>query len=99
MSVAYIAEYAELAKDELGNIVPVGKEPAIATQTVSFTTTTASAAFNKLTRFIRISVDTEAHFIVAGTPVATTSHPQIMADTVEYFGVEGGLKIALVNAA
>ena len=100
MAVMYIAEYAELAKDDRGNVVQAGHEPALATQAVTFTTSVASAAFNPLTTLIRVSVDTEAHVKFGDAPTATTSHPQMMADTVEYFGVTGNnsLKIAAVTA-
>ena len=98
MSIAYITEYEDVALDGRGNVVPVGQEPAVATQVVTFSTSTASTAFNNRTRFVRITSDTECHIIFAVAPTATTSHPQMLADTPEYFGVSPGLKVALVNA-
>ncbi|MCK5505545.1 MAG: hypothetical protein KAJ10_10305 [Thermodesulfovibrionia bacterium] len=101
MSILYITEYEKLAVDADGNIIPVGQEPAITTQAVSFTTTTPSAAFNTRTRFVRLTSDGECHMLFGLAPTATTSHPQLLADTPEYFGVGLGnsLKVAAVNAA
>ena len=101
MSVLYITQYENLAVDGKGNIIPVGQEPAIATQALTFSTSAPSAAFNSRTRFVRLTSDGECHLQFALAPTATTSHPQLLADTPEYFGVGegGGLKVAAVNAA
>ena len=101
MATAYIEEFEEMAKDKYGNVLQIGKQPAIATQTVTFTTTTESAAFNASTNFVKITVDAEAHYKFAAYPTtatATTSHPQMQADREYWFGVTENGKVAFVAA-
>lgn len=99
MTIARISEYKEMAKDESGDLVPVASEPAIATQKVSFTTTTASAAFNPETIFIRVVAEVKAHFKVSKAPIAKETDPYIPAHVPEYFAVRGGHKIAFYNGS
>lgn len=96
MATMIISEYARMSRDDTGNLVPVGEEPAVATQVVSFTTSTASAAFNANTEFIRVIADAKAHFAIAASPTATANSPYIASNTPEYFGLNNtsGLKIA-----
>ncbi len=95
MAVLQITEYAELARDRQGNQVPVGKEPAIASQTVTYTTSTNSSAFDNKTRFIRVYADTRAHIAFgSGTQTATATNTRLAADAAEYFGVIGGQQLA-----
>ena len=98
MATAYITEYRNIGIQQ-GNVIPVAAEPAIAEQTVSFTTTTQSAAFNAQTRFVRITSDAECHMKFGADPTATTSTQQVQADTVEWRMVEPGHKVAFVTAA
>ena len=98
MATAYISEYAELAEDSNGNVIQAAKEPSVTTQTVSFTTTTQSTAFNTRTTYITISADAECHISVATSPTATTSTRQLQADTELTLGVVAGDKIAFVTA-
>ncbi len=101
MATCKISEYANLSQDASGKPVPVAAEPAIATQTVTYTTSTASAAFNAQTRVIRIVADAKAHFVVAATPTADADDPYVAADASEYFGVarNQSLKIALYDGS
>ncbi len=95
MATLHISEYDKLAKDPMGHGVPVPQEPAIATQSVTFTTSAQSAVFNPKTRYIRIIADEKAHFLIDDSPVATASSPPIAADTSEFFGLSRtGLRIA-----
>lgn len=88
MATAKIEEYADLARDSEGNVVPVGQQPPITTQTVTYTTANASSALNKKTRFVRIICDAKAHYNF--TTTATASHPYVPADAAEYFGLDEG---------
>ena len=85
-----ISEYRTLTQDASGAMIPVALEPALTTQTVTYTTSAQSAAFNANTRFIRVVCDAKAHFRIstAGTN-ATANSPYLPADTPEYFGVGG----------
>lgn len=94
MASMYIQEYRDIAKDEAGFVVQAGKEPAIATQKVTYTSSTASAAFHQDTRFVRITCDAEAHLAFGVAPTATANSMNMQADTPEFFGVVGGQKVA-----
>ena len=94
-----ISEYTNLVVDTSGRTVPVAKEPAPVEQTVTYTTTTASAAFGAATKFIRVICDAKAHFKVASAPTATANSPYLAADSKEYFGVDAADKIAFYDGS
>ena len=94
-----INEYAELMVDASGRTVMVAKEPAIATQEVTYTTTVASSAFNAATKFVRIVCDAKAHFEFGSAPTATASDSYYPADTPEYKGVDAGDKVAFYDGS
>ena len=98
MATANISEYKEMAKDASGDNVAVPMEPAIETQSITYTSAAASVAFNKSTKFIRVVADAKAHFVVAGSPKdPTASSPFLPANLPEYFGVLQGHKIAFYD--
>ncbi len=94
-----ISEYTNMVVDTSGRTVPVAKEPAPVEQTVTYTSTNASAAFNAATKFIRVVCDAKAHFKVATSPTATANSPYLPADTPEYFGVDAADKIAFYDGS
>jgi hypothetical protein len=75
------------------------EEPAVNDQTVTFTTTTQSAAFNASTRFITIVGSAAFHYAVGTNPTATTGALKIPADTPWTIAVTAGDKIAAVAAS
>lgn len=85
-----VSEYANLVLDENGRQVPVPEEPSLASQNITYTTTTASSAFNARTRFVRIVCDAKAHFVFGSAPTSTAAAPYLATDTAEYFGVPRG---------
>ena len=99
MAKAYISEYGEMPRDASGDTVPVPSEPAIATQSVTFTTTNPSAAFNSKTKYIRVVADAKAHFRVSKAPKAVVGDPYLPAHVPEYFGVRQGHKIAFYDGS
>ena len=100
MATLKISEYAEMAKDESGDNIAVAMEPAIAEQTVTFTTAAASAAFNSRTKFIRVVADAKAHFKVGGSPANPTANsPYLPANLPEYFGVKQAHKIKVYDGS
>lgn len=102
MSTLWITEFSGAMLD--GPIMtPVPIAPPVAEQTVTFTTSTLSAALNARTRLIRVIADAAFHLRIDGTatPTATTSHMKIPADTEQWIGVPAGagtIKIAAINA-
>ena len=86
-ATCFISEYISLVRDNTGQVVPVAREPGLTDQSVTYTTSTASTAFNESTEFVRIICDAKAHYQFGSAPTATASDPYVAADASEYFGV------------
>lgn len=98
MANLYITEYSNLG---LNGNAPIPQEPAVTGQNVSFTTSTASAAFNERTRFVRLVASADCYVKFGTGPTATTSD-QFLSAEMEYFrGVPEGkaYKVAAVASA
>ena len=96
MSKAYISEYAAMPQQQ-GNLKMITPEPPVASQTVTFTTSTQSAAFNTKTKWARIHVASIASYLVGANPTATTDNARMVAGQTEYIEVNAGDKIAFVD--
>ena len=90
MASLYITEYDRLARDQDGNTLQVGQEPARATQKVTYTTSAQSSALNPLTTFVRLKADADFHMVVGANPTATANDPQYEANVEYYIGVRPG---------
>jgi len=88
MATLNITEYANMAVDFRNNIVPVGEEPALGRQTVTYTTSTQSDDLHPKTRFVRVISDADGYLVFGVSPTAVASSTRIEADVAEYFGVE-----------
>lgn len=95
MAKAYITELTAQATRVTD--APIAQMPPVAEQTVTFTTTTQSSAFNAATRFIRVHTDSICSIAIGSNPTATISTMRLAADATEYFGVAAGDKIAFVT--
>lgn len=87
MGILYISEYEQLAPSPMGHVGQIAQEPPIATQAVTFSTATASSAFNAKTRFVRLHTDGICSYVFDTAPVATTSDSRMVAGQTEYHGV------------
>lgn len=97
MATLYIAEYARMAQDSAGKVVPIPGDE-VATQAVSYTGTAGqSAAFNNATRFIGITSEGIFSYAVGSNPTATTSKFRVPADTIIYLKVHPGDKISAIT--
>ena len=97
MSTMYIAEYRDMPTVN-GLFFPVAQEPALATQTVTVSGTSAqSTAFGANTKFIGVTCDGIFSYKIAADPTATTSHFRVPANTILYFGVIAGQKLAAIT--
>ena len=96
-----ISEYRRMPQDDDGRVLPVAQEPAVTDQTVTYTSSTQSAAFNNSTHFVRIVCDAKAHFQFGTDPTATANDPYLPADAPEYFGVTPGeaIEVAFYDGA
>lgn len=56
-----------------------------------------SNAFGTQTRIVKLDVTTGCHVNFAGAPTATTSDHHMLANTSEYFAVDPGQKVAVIQ--
>ena len=92
MATLWIREY------DASSALPIPVEPGLVDQTVTFTTTTQSAAFGT-GGLVTIIADAAFHYVVGANPTATTSNLKVPADTLLTMKVAAGQKIAVVTAA
>jgi hypothetical protein len=64
------------------------------TQAVTYTTSTQSAAFGASTNLIRVIANADVYLAFGANPTADADDIRVPADTVEYFGVYAGQKVA-----
>lgn len=88
-----ITEYAKLATDENGNVLPMGKNKIASTGK----TGAATHALNADTKFVRIATDTAVQIDMAGGETAGGSE-YLLANTVEFFAVKGGTTLDIETA-
>lgn len=69
-----------------------------AVQNVTYTTATNSAAMTENTKVVRILSDADVYLDFNGN-AATANSMKLLADTVEYFGVEKGQVISCYDGA
>lgn len=101
MSTAYIREYADIAHT-FSKVVQAGAEPGIADQTVTTSATSAqSAAFNANTRIIAISTPAAQAVtcLFGANPTALVSSLRLPSNSIIFFGVKPGDKVALIDVA
>jgi|DEB0MinimDraft_6_1074348.scaffolds.fasta_scaffold14114_6 hypothetical protein len=100
MANAYIREYARVAIVPGGGAIPVPMEPPVATQTVSFTTATQSAALNDATHYVLVTADAAHNMLGGDNPTASaTVYPLFTADTERFFGVKPGTKLSFYDGS
>jgi hypothetical protein len=94
-----IREYEHISAVTRG-IVPVGEEPAVASQTLTISgSSIASAAFNIRTRFVRIHTDMDCSLEWSVGPTAVAGACDMVAGQTEYFGVVNAtnMKVAVIG--
>lgn len=98
MAILNVTEYTSVAKDKFSNRIPVGQEPANATQDVSVGAgSTQSNAFAATTRMVRVVADVDSRILFGSNPTATSTSILVVAGQAEYFGVEPGTKVAAIQ--
>jgi hypothetical protein len=73
--------------------------PSPATQAVTYTTSTQSTAFGANTNLIRVIADADVYLEFGLSPAATANSVRVLANTVEYFGVNPGDKVACYDGS
>jgi hypothetical protein len=98
MATLYITEFEASGNAISGAQLQVAYLPEVTTQKITFTTSSVqSAALDTKTRFVRIHTTAACHVAVGTNPTATTDNMRMIADSVEYFGVRPGYKIAVIG--
>ena len=101
MSTLWVTEFAGVANKTMhGGNSDYPAVPALRTQTVTYTTTAATAAaFSDACSHVAISASAAAHIKFGSAPEATTSDMRLEAGVVYMFCVSGpGLKVAAIDA-
>lgn len=86
MATLSIAEFNQLGDGTEGVTAQIAKHPPLATQVVSYTTATNSAAFQSTTRYLRLASDADLYYSLTGT--ATANSIYLAAGQIEYIGVD-----------
>lgn len=98
MATAKITEFNELGADDRSRVAQVPRVPAVAHQSVSFTTSAQSAAFNADTNFVRVHVDADAYLLFGVNPTAAATSMFVKAGLPYDFAVTAGHKVAAFAA-
>lgn len=98
MALAKITEYSHAARRAV-SVIPVGLEPSLTVQNVTFTTAAASNPFNGETHLIRVKADIKAYIRIGkpGQTVALATDTDLEANSAEYFGVTPGDVISVYD--
>lgn len=95
-----VTEHALLPRDRNGQLMQIPTFPPLTTpQAVTYTTSTASSAFQGTTRYIGFICTAKAHFEVAASPSATANDPWVPADTWLFIQVPPGYEIAFYDGS
>lgn len=98
MATCLITEFANSQADDQGRNIPVGKS-VLTTQAVTYSSSSQSAAFQDGAKFIRVIADADVYLEFGSSPTATATAIKLPANTVEYFGVEQGQKVACYDGS
>ena len=100
MATLYIREYATQGLDTAGIRVAAGLEPPLADQTVAIgASSTASAAFQTGTKFVRLHCDAICSILFGTAPTALATSARMAANQTEFFAVPPGqsYKVAVIT--
>lgn len=98
MATLWVTEYADISAMG-GGPAQAGKEPAVADQSVTFTTATQSAAFTAKTRLVRLYSSVACHVLFGADPTATAAKQKLAADTEYWRGVTPGQKVSVYDGS
>ena len=96
MALLYIWEFTELVQ---AGPIPIARMPGIGPQTALAigAVSAQSAAFNSATRFVRLANDVVCSIAIGTNPTAIAQgSARMAANQTEYFGVNGGDKVAVI---
>jgi hypothetical protein len=98
MSTINVDQLKDIRTDDNGNRMQVAHMPPISTEDLDGSSSDSSEAFDSTCNYIRVSTDTAIRLEFGANPTATTSSGTRMpANTVEYFGITQGHKVAVID--
>lgn len=92
--IVTITQFRTLARDEAGNVLPLGKDR---TATQARTTVGAFTALAADTSIIRLATDTAIHMDIEGG--STNTSDELFMPGVEYLAVDGGEVLTIAAIA
>jgi hypothetical protein len=96
MATLYVTEFSGMVPDGLGAIPQAAKQPPLAEQTVGINATPASSAvFTSKTRLVRVHTDSACSINFSGN--ASVSNARMAANQTEYFSVDPGAKVSVIQ--
>ena len=97
---------ATLYLTEFGNVMvidgvrqPMAPMPPLAEQILAIGAGATSSAFNVSTTYIRVCADAACSIAVGAAPTATVVKLRLPGNSVEYFAVSPGQKLAVITNA
>ena len=96
MATINVFEYKMLGHGQ-GNRAQLAQEPPVTSQTVTYTTSTASSAFNADTTIILMQPTVDCYVAFGVSPTATTSTRKLIADQDYWIGVNPKEKVAVYD--
>jgi hypothetical protein len=94
-----VACYDNLARDNRGNVILTGMEPAIADLQVPIgATSVQSAPFPDSTLLVRVHTDNTCRIAFGENPTANSATKRMSAGSTEFFGVRPGHKVAVIQS-
>ncbi len=98
MALLYVTELEALTATSDGGNAQIAQMPPIIDQApiAIGETSVQSAAFAATTKFVRIATDVPCSITFGTSPTATQTNMRMSADTVEYFGVAPGFRVAVI---
>lgn len=89
-----------LESDDTGERGTVRRVPfsVIQTPVTIGASSASSAAFGGSTRIVTVQADADCHIAFGKTPTATASNFKLLAGTTDDFEVQGGHKVAVIQA-
>lgn len=98
MPIVDITSYDKLPHDQQNRLVSAGLEPSLGNQQVAITAgSVQSAALGDITRFVRIHTDGAIRIAFGSNPTASATSQRMAANSTEFFGVQPGTKIAIIQ--
>lgn len=103
MATAILVQFEEQARDAHGNLIAAGDiSRIIATERITYTTSTQSAVIDDRTTLLLLTMDgTKGHVAFGSSPTADNEDLLIPANGSQYFSIKRGIggKIAIYDGS